>query len=133
LTLTPADLAALEQMLRESRAGDEADIARAREESHGLGIFIRTLIGLDRQAAAEAFSEHLVDSKYSTTQIRFLELIVEQLTANGVMEAARLYESPFTDHAPLGPDSVFTDQQVESIIRVLDSVRKRAAPENGAA
>jgi hypothetical protein len=27
-------------------------------------------------------------------------LIIDDLTMNGVMDAARLYESPFTDHAP---------------------------------
>jgi len=44
------------------------------------------------------------------------------------MEARRLYESPFTDHAPQGPDSVFPDQDVDSMIAILDQVREHAAP-----
>ncbi|MDQ3152264.1 MAG: restriction endonuclease subunit R, partial [Actinomycetota bacterium] len=126
---TPDDLAALEQMLLESGAGDKADIARAREESHGLGLFIRSLVGLDRQAATEAFSAYLVDSVYPRVQIDFVGLIVAHLTENGVMAAARLYESPFTDRAPHGPDSVFTDEQVDGLILVLDTVRAHAAPD----
>ena len=32
-----------------------ADIDQAKEQSHGLGLFIRSLVGLDREAALEAF------------------------------------------------------------------------------
>lgn len=45
LQLTAEDLESLEAMLIESGAGTEADIARAREESHGLGLFVRSLAG----------------------------------------------------------------------------------------
>lgn len=54
---------------------------------------------------------------------------MEHLTANGVMEVARLYESPFTDHAPQGPDTIFTDDQVDDIVTILDTVRQHALPD----
>ncbi|MCF6743536.1 DUF4145 domain-containing protein [Blastococcus sp. KM273128] len=129
LQLTPEDLASLEAMLVESGAGSEADIARAREESHGLGLFIRSLVGLDREAATTAFDRYLTDATYSANQIRFIQLIVEHLTANGVMEVERLYESPFTDSAPHGPDSIFTEDEVDGIVTVLHQVRDRALPD----
>ncbi|MGB8501428.1 hypothetical protein, partial [Mycobacterium sp.] len=53
--LTPDDLAALEQMLIDSGTGEAADIAQAKEQSAGLGLFVRSLVGLDREAAVEAF------------------------------------------------------------------------------
>ena len=127
--LTPDDLTALEEMLIGSGAGTEADIARAKEEAHGLGLFIRSLVGLDREAATAAFDRYLSESTYSANQIHFINLIVEHLTANGVMEVARLYESPFTDHAPHGPDMIFTDDQVDGIVAILDDVRHRALPD----
>lgn len=92
--LTPEDLGALEQMLLDSGAGTEQDIARATEEAHGLGLFIRSLVGLDRQAAMDAFAEFLTDTSYTAAQIRFIDLIVQHLTDNGVMEAARLRSHP---------------------------------------
>lgn len=46
--LTPNDLEALERMLTESGIGDAESIARAKEESQRLGLFVRSLIGLDR-------------------------------------------------------------------------------------
>lgn len=127
--LTPDDLTALEEMLIGSGVGTEADIARAKEEAHGLGLFIRSLVGLDREAATAAFDRYLSESTYSANQIHFINLIVEHLTANGAMEVARLYESPFTDHAPHGPDMIFTDDQVDGIVAILDEVRQHAMPE----
>ncbi|WP_370891268.1 DEAD/DEAH box helicase family protein [Janibacter sp. GXQ6167] len=124
--MTDTDLSALEEMLVASGAGGAEDISRAREESQGLGVFIRSLVGLDREAATDAFSEFLTDSRFSVAEIRFIQLIVEHLTANGVLEAKRLYEPPFTDHAPTGPDFLFNDSDVDRLVVVLDQVRARA-------
>ncbi|WP_404386503.1 DEAD/DEAH box helicase family protein [Knoellia locipacati] len=126
MQLTDTDLSALEQMLMASGAGAPEDIARAKEESRGLGLFIRGLVGLDKAAAMEAFSDFLADSKLDVTRIRFVELIVDQLTANGVMEASRLYEAPFTDHAPTGPDFLFSELDVDRMVFILDQVRSHA-------
>jgi type I restriction enzyme, R subunit len=116
-------------MLIESGAGTEQDIARAREEAHGLGLFVHSLVGLDREAATEAFDRYLSEMSFSTNQLRFVQLIVEHLTANGVMEVARLYESPFTDNAPQGPEMLFTEEQVDDIVSILDEVRAHALPD----
>jgi type I restriction enzyme R subunit len=131
--LTPDDLQALEQMLLDSGAGDSADIARAKEESQGLGLFIRSLVGLDHQAALEAFATYLDGTRFTAEQIRFINLIVNELTANGVMVAARLYESPYTDHAPTGPEAVFLETEVDGIVDILATVRANASPADGAA
>jgi type I restriction enzyme R subunit len=53
--LTASDLNALGQML--VAAGGSAEvIQQATEQSQGLGIFIRSLVGLDRETAKQAFS-----------------------------------------------------------------------------
>lgn len=124
--LTEADLTSLEEMLATSGAGGPEDLARAREEAQGLGLFIRSLVGMDRQAAAEAFAEFLTDSTHSATEIRFIELIIDELTANGVVPASRLYEPPFTDHAPTGPDMLFPGAAGDRIFVILDEVREHA-------
>jgi type I restriction enzyme R subunit len=98
--LTPQDLSSLEQMLIDSGAGGPDEVARAREEAHGPGLFIRSLVGLDLAAATEAFSQFLAGTTYSAAQIRFVQLIIQHLTENGLRQAERLYESPFTDEAP---------------------------------
>jgi type I restriction enzyme R subunit len=42
------------------------------------------------------------------------------------MDAALLYESPFTDITPQGPDAIFTAQQVDELVAVLAAVRQTA-------
>lgn len=131
--LTTGDLQALEQMLLDSGAGDTDAINQAKDESQGLGLFIRSLVGLDRQAALEVFGTYLDGTKFTAEQIRFINLIVNELTGNGVMEAARLYESPYTDHSPTGPEAVFSESDVDAIVDILNTVRANAIPTDGAA
>lgn len=126
--LTPDDLTALEKMLLASGVGDEAEIVRAAEGSQGLGLFIRSLVGLDRQAAAEPFSRYLDGTTFTVEQIRFVNLIVDELTANGMMEPERLFESPYTDHAPTGPDLLFPEADVTVIVDILQDVKGHAIP-----
>ncbi|QVI29633.1 DEAD/DEAH box helicase family protein [Mycolicibacterium neoaurum] len=131
--LTEEDLAALEQMLIDSGTGAVADIELAKQQSHGLGLFVRSLIGLDREAAVEAFGAYLDGTKFTADQIHFINLIINELTANGLMEPARLYESPYTDRAPTGPEAVFPEVDVDRIVGILRTVRANAMPTGGAA
>lgn len=126
--LTDDDLSALEQMLEASGAGAPADINRAVEESHGLGRFVRSLVGLDREAAVEAFGVYLDGARFDIHQVRFVNLIVDELTTNGVVEPGRLFESPYTDHAPTGPDDLFAETEVDSIVGILREVDERTEP-----
>lgn len=125
--LTPDDLASLEGMLV-AAGGQQADIVWANEHTGGLGLFIRSLVGLDRAAAAQAFERYLDGTAFSVDQVRFVNLIVDELTANGVMDPERLFESPYTDHAPTGPDSFFPDADVDVIVEILNDVRRNAVP-----
>jgi type I restriction enzyme R subunit len=125
--LTSGDLAELERMLAESGVGSAEDIARAKAESHGLGLFVRSLVGLDREAAKEALATFQSGKTLSANQIDFVNLIIDHLTEHGVMEAKRLYESPFTDVTPHGPEGLFNGSTVDELIAALDSVKKNAA------
>jgi hypothetical protein len=59
--------------------------------------------------------------------IRFVNLIVNELTANGIMEPTRLFESPYTDYAPIGPE-FFPPADVEVIVDILGEVKEHARP-----
>ena len=124
--LTAADLAELERMLAESGVAGSEEIKRASQDSHGLGLFVRSLVGLDREAAKDALAGFLAGKTLGGNQIEFVNLIVNHLTEHGVMEASLLYESPFTDLTPQGPDGLFTSAQVDELIGALDRVRATA-------
>ena len=123
--LTAADLVALGDMLVASGRDHQVDIAWVEERAGALGPFIRSLVGLDRAAATQAFAAYLDETKFSVEQVRFVSLVVDELTANGIMEPARLYESPYTDHGHV--DVIFPDD-VDVIVDILRDVNQTANP-----
>jgi type I restriction enzyme R subunit len=124
--LTATDITELERMLVESGVGGPEQIDRAKKESSGLGLFVRSLVGLDRGAAKEALAGFLAGKTLGANQIEFVNLIVDHLTEHGVMPAVLLYESPFTDITPRGPDGLFASGEVDELIATLLRVRATA-------
>lgn len=124
--LTPEDLASLERLLVDGGVGAAAEIDQARAESTGLGVFARSLVGMERAAAKEAMAGFMAGKTLSANQIEFIDLIVNHLTEHGILEPALLYESPFTDVTPRGPDGLFPAGQLEELIAALSAVRATA-------
>ena len=121
--LTTDDLGELEQMLLAS-GGGENDIVWAQQQTGGLGLFVRSLVGLDRAAATEAFEHYLGGTSFTVEQVRFVGHIVDELTRNGVMEPGRLFESPYTDHG-----TPFEDDDLFAIADTLRQITRTAMPE----
>jgi type I restriction enzyme R subunit len=126
--LTPADLNELEQFLISHGIGDQQAIERAREECNGFGLFIRSLVGLDRNAAKELFADYLAEGTHTANQIRFINEIIDELTSRGAMDPARLYDPPFSDLAPTGPEGLFSDAEAEQLFDLLRLINDRARP-----
>ncbi len=124
--LTPGDRAELEGMLLESGVGEPEEVGRAKTESQGLGVFVRSLVGMDRAAAKDALAGFLSGKTLGANQIEFVNLIVDHLTEHGVMDAGLLYESPFTDLAARGPEELFSSAQIDELLAVLAAVRAAA-------
>ena len=124
----PTDLSELEHFVYDS----EPVQSRTRfEECYGsdkpLTLLIRSLVGLDRNAAKEAFGQFLDDNRYSSRQIRFVEMIIERLTRQGVMEAGQLYEPPFTALHHEGLDGTFGDADADAIVATITAINRSAA------
>ncbi len=124
--LTKSDLSELEKILLENDVGSADEIKKAAEESEGLGLFVRSLIGMDREAAKRALSAFTGGKALRPNQIEFLDLIINHLTDRGVVNVEALYESPYTDINQHGPDGLFPELEIEEITSVLHEVRARA-------
>jgi type I restriction enzyme, R subunit len=125
--LTDSDLHELERMIAESGIGTSEDIERAKKESEGLGLFVRALVGLDREAAVKAFERFMQGRTLTGQQIEFIDMMIGHLTEHGVMDPGLLYSSPFTDFSPHGADGLFGASRAVELIAVLEEIRKRAA------
>ena len=120
--LTNADIADLQRILVAAGVGDESTFEQASKKAGSFGKFIRSLVGLDRAAAKEAFGEFLDDKRYSKNQIQFVTLIIDELTERGVVEIARVYEAPYIAIAPEGPEAIFDDVDLNRILTAINSL-----------
>jgi len=124
--LTPTDLTELEMMLLDAGIGEAGDIERARETSKGFGRFVRSMVGLDRTAVRDAFGEFLAAGVATASQIEFINMVIEHLTDQGVMDPALLYEPPFTDLAPTGPEKLFDEEKVTRLFTKIQAINDSA-------
>lgn len=92
-----------------------------------LGEFVREIVGLDMNAAKEAFAEFLNNTSLDARQIYFVNQIVEYIVHNGLMkDLSVLQEAPFTDRGSIV--EIFTDTSVWLGIRkVIEKINMNAA------
>ena len=120
--LTDADLAELDEMLFSAAEIESRDrFFEVYGKDMSLKLFIRKIVGLDRNAAKAAFAKYLEGSNFTANQIRFVENIIDYLTQNGVMNPELLYESPFTELHYEGLDGVFNEDDADQIVSLVRS------------
>lgn len=130
--LTAADIHELEQILLNSGVAESKTIESVAEQAGGLGLFLRSIVGLERSAVEREFARFLDRSEFSVDQVRFVGLIIDELTHNGVVDPGRLFESPYTDTALRGPNQLFGDQVFPEIVVKLTEIKQRAVPVHSA-
>lgn len=90
------------------------------------GRSLRSLTGLDRKAAKQAFSSFLEGRQLTAAQNEFLDLTINYLAERGAIAPARFYESPFTDLNALGINGVFPGDDARKFIEVVEGIRLAA-------
>ena len=125
IPLTSGDVEALERILW-SEVGTKQDY-EAEYGQKPLGEFVREIVGLDMNAAKEAFARYLNDASLDSRQIYFVNQIVEYIVRNGMMkDLSVLQEAPFTDYGSIV--EVFTDLSVWAGIRqTIEKINANAA------
>jgi type I restriction enzyme R subunit len=124
--LTSTDLAELERILIASGEFTPDEIAKGAAGAHGLGPFIRSIVGMDRAAVMEALATFVGDSTLTANQLAFIDLIVDRLASSGSIDPELLYQAPFTDVAPTGPDALFPSARVDELFATLRRIADSA-------
>ena len=122
--MTKMDIESLESILwSELGTRDEYEAEYGQKP---LGEFVREIVGLDMNAAKEAFSEYLNGTNLDSRQIYFVNQIVEYIVHNGLMkDLSVLQEPPFTDQGSIV--EIFTDLNVwMGIKKVIDEINANA-------
>ncbi len=122
--LTQSDIQALEKILW-SQLGTEDEYHKEYSDKP-LGELVREIVGLDMNAAKEAFSTYLSEVRLDDRQIYFVNQIINYIVKNGMMkDFAVLQEAPFTDKGELG--DVFVDMSVwMGIMKVIKNINANA-------
>ena len=122
--LSADDIHALEQILW-SELGTKDDYTKEYQDKP-LGELVREIVGLDMNAAKEAFSKYLNDVNMDDRQIYFVNQIINYIVQNGMMKNfAVMQEPPFNDKGDVA--DIFTDTVVWlDIIRIIKSINKNA-------
>ena len=91
-----------------------------------LGEFVRSIVGLDMQAAKEAFAEFLNSGSLDSRQTYFINQIIEHIVRNGVLKFQVLQDTPFTDKGDV--TELFADLTLWANIRkVIETINANAA------
>jgi type I restriction enzyme R subunit len=124
--ITSKELTHLEKLLfdNEDRGTKEDFIKEYGEEP--LGVFIRSLVGLDTKAAQSAFTEFIQTGNLSADQMTFIQRIISFLTVNGTIDPSMLFEPPFTDMNDQGILGVFDDGQAQRVINIIERINENA-------
>ena len=122
--LTQSDLDELEKILWKE-LGTKEDY-ESEYNDKPLGIFVREIVGLDMNAAKNAFSEFLNDNSLDSRQIYFVNQIIEYIVHNGILQdLSVLQEAPFTDRGSIV--EVFSDFRIwQGIKKIIDKINSNA-------
>ncbi|MGG1660900.1 DEAD/DEAH box helicase family protein [Brevibacillus sp. NRS-1366] len=128
--LTMQDLKTLEDIL-----WNELGTREEYEKEFGntpVTKLVRQIVGLDPQAANEAFSDFLSSERLNTTQSRFVKLIVDYVVKNGGLEKKVLQEEPFKTVGSIV--ELFKDNldDARKIIGIIDEINRNSEEVSGA-
>lgn len=128
--LTAQDLQTLEHILW-TELGTREDY----EKEYGdtpITKLVRRIVGLDPQAANEAFSEFLTNERLNHNQLKFVKLIVDYVVKNGIIEKHVLQEEPFRTVGSIV--EVFQDNMDDArkIVGIIDQINRNSEEITGA-
>ncbi len=123
--ITRAELDELERLLFSVDAHADKKMLDEAVEGQPLGKFIRSILGLDINAAKAAFADFISDNHLNSSQSNFINTLIDYLAQNGTIDREMLFDKPFTNINDQGIVGVFP-QQAGKIISIIDGINANA-------
>ena len=123
--LSEADLKELERILW-TELGSKDDYIKEYGDTP-IGRLVRQIVGVDRAAVNEAFSEFLTEERLNLNQMRFVNLIVDYIVANGNIDDNKvLMGEPFKSVGSI--TSLFKDDMgtAKQIMEVVAQIKRNS-------
>ncbi|MCB1156077.1 MAG: DEAD/DEAH box helicase family protein [Leptospiraceae bacterium] len=126
-SITEHDINALERILfTDDVAGSKEQFVQEYGE-RPLGVFIRSITGLETEALNQAFAEFLQAGNLRGDQMTFVKTIINYLAKNGTLEKRVLNESPFIDINDGGLSGVFPNREdAIKVVKIIDAINGNA-------
>jgi type I restriction enzyme R subunit len=126
IQITQGELDVLQEMLYEQGdLGTKEQLTQVLGEEP-LGRFIRSIVGLEMNAAKDAFGKILSGQTLNSQQIRFMDMLINFFNVKGIIEKDMLFEPPFTDINTSGIMGVFDENFSSEIIAKIEEINSNA-------
>ncbi|HBI7044879.1 DEAD/DEAH box helicase family protein [Clostridium perfringens] len=123
--LTEQDIQTLERVLF-NELGSKEEYEKEYGKTPATQL-VRKILGLDRNAANEAFSEFLNNQSFNSSQIHFVKLIVDYIVKNGFIENNKiLTEDPFRSVGSIIDLFANNVDERTKLIKTINEIRDNA-------
>ena len=120
--LTKQDIETLEALMW-TKLGTKEDYQKEFGETPVTKL-VRKIVGMEKEAAQAVFSEFLSDQSLNVSQLKFIELLVDYIVANGFIEDNRvLTEDPFRSVGSI--IDLFDTQQVHKLVGRINEIKSK--------
>ncbi|MDO4926292.1 MAG: DEAD/DEAH box helicase family protein [Turicibacter sp.] len=120
--LTKQDIETLEALMW-TQLGTKEDYQKEFGETPVTKL-VRKIVGMEKEAAQAVFSEFLSDQSLNVSQLKFIELLVDYIVANGFIEDNRvLTEDPFRSVGSI--IDLFDTQQVHKLVGRINEIKSK--------
>lgn len=123
IPITPKELELLETFLFNEELGTKEEYENEYGEQP-LGIFIRSIVGLDIEVVNSLFANFIEDKNLKPVQITFIQTLINYLNNNGTLDKKLLTQPPFNEASDDGIIGLFEEHDVRKIVSIINQVNE---------
>lgn len=84
-----------------------------------LDKLLKEIVGLDESGIDNVFAEFLLYNRLNANQLRFMEMLKQQIKLHGTIQTEMLFEQPFTQIHTEGLFGVFPEEQAMNLVELI--------------